>query len=55
VLSDQEKMDALFQLGPLGDPQAVPAPGLYAVSVLFRNGDPAVFPLFFPAAPSPDA
>jgi hypothetical protein len=44
-----------FPAGAPRRPQAVPAPGLYAVSVPFRNGDPAGFPVSFPVAPSPDA
>jgi hypothetical protein len=53
MLSDQEKMGRSFPAGAPRQQQAVPAPGLYAVSVPFRNGDPAGFPVSFPAEPSP--
>ncbi len=55
VLSDQEKMDALFQLGPLGDrkPSQILASML---SVLpFWVGATADFPIPLLAATSPDA
>ena len=55
VLSDQEKMDALFQLGPLGDRK----PSQLLASVLsvcpFGDGASAGVPVPFLAAASPDA
>jgi hypothetical protein len=52
LLSDQEKMDVLFQLGPLSDQQALPAPGFNAVSVPLGHGDPAIVPIPLPTAAS---
>jgi hypothetical protein len=53
MLSDQERMNALFQLGPLGDCQ--PSQLLVdAVGVPFGHGTPAGLPVPLPSAVASD-